>query len=36
MSRPYETLAEAERIMEHDELARLAVVTFTPSYSCQT
>jgi putative nucleotidyltransferase with HDIG domain len=29
MSRPYETLAEAERIMEHDELARLAVVTFT-------
>ena len=29
MSRPYQTLAEAERIMEHDELARLAVVTFT-------
>lgn len=29
ISRPYQTLAEAERSMEHDELARLAVVTFT-------
>jgi putative nucleotidyltransferase with HDIG domain len=29
MSRPYATLVEAEKIMEHDELARLAVVTFT-------
>ena len=29
MSRPYRTLAEAEKVMEHDELARLAVVTFT-------
>ena len=28
-SRPYRTLAEAEKVMEHDELARLAVVTFT-------
>lgn len=29
MSRPYESLTEAERVMEHDELARLAVVSFT-------
>ncbi|MDE0866448.1 MAG: HDOD domain-containing protein [Rubripirellula sp.] len=29
MSRPFESLMEAERVMEHDELARLAVVTFT-------
>lgn len=29
MSRPYESLAEAERVMEHDEMARLAVVNFT-------